>query len=75
MPDPLRCLLPQPLIVERRDGWLTVDARTRVVVGTGMEDCAHTVSHLVADVQRAVGLHLSRGDVAGTGDIVLQLDP
>ncbi|MGB8862215.1 MAG: beta-N-acetylhexosaminidase [Ilumatobacteraceae bacterium] len=73
--DPRNRLVPLPAQVHVAGGSLTVDAHTRIVVGPGAQDCAHTVNHLVADVQKATGLHLSRSDVAGTGDIVLQLDP
>ncbi|MDO8364734.1 MAG: beta-N-acetylhexosaminidase [Actinomycetota bacterium] len=77
MLDPLRCLLPQPAVVEPLPAHLPVTAASRVVPGAGLGDDEHTVSHLLADLQRATGLRLGRGRADGPakGDIVLRIDP
>ncbi len=67
-------LLPLPLVVEPRDGFLTITAQTRVAIGAGIGGFDHTVNHLIGDVQQATGLHLARSAVASTGDITLRLD-
>ena len=72
--DPLHRVLPLPQLFELRDGSLPISARTRIVTGAGIDEHDHTASHLVADVQRATGLHLGRAQEAGPGDILLQLD-
>jgi hexosaminidase len=67
-------LLPLPLHLEPRAGELVVTARTRLAaVGGGIHD--HLLTHLVADLHRATGTHVSITSAPAEGDIVVRLDP
>lgn len=74
MLDPHRCLVPLPLQLEQHSGVLRITARTRIVVGSGIDPADHTVGHLVGDLQGASALHLSWATEAEVGDVVLQID-
>ena len=74
MTAPLDRLLPLPLHAELGAGSLTLSPHTRITA-IGLDVSSPTIGHLVADVQRACGLHLSRGGEPVLGDIRLQLEP
>lgn len=80
MPEPALALryplLPWPEQLEPADGFLHLSARSRVVLGEGLDEPPSLVGHFVADVQRATGLHLPHTtDSAAAGDVVLELLP
>jgi len=69
-------LVPWPQQLEPGEGSLHLSSRSRVVLGAGFDALPALAGHLVADVQRATGLHLLHTtDAAVPGDVKLQLLP
>jgi len=69
-------LVPWPHQLEPGEGSLRLSARSRVVLGVEFDAVPALVGHLVADVQRATGLHLQvTTDAVAAGDVELQLLP